>query len=61
MNIYIDSEKTKKFIEKKYNTKVNLYSVYDTKKKFFNSPLWFDMYRPDEEVIHGSKLKITNE
>lgn len=57
MLIYIDSLDTLVIAEDAFQVKLNLYCVYDTVKKFFNSPLWFEMYRPDEEVIHGSQIK----
>lgn len=56
MLIYIDSLETLAKAEDAFNIRLNLYCVYDTFLKLFNSPLWFEMYRPDEEVIHGSEL-----
>lgn len=57
MLIYIDSLETLVMAEDAFGVQMNLYCVYDTFKKFFNSPLWFDMYKPDEEIIHGSEIK----
>lgn len=55
MLIYITNEQVQNKIEEDFNIKVSLYQVYDTVEQIINSPLWFEMYRPDEEVESNYK------
>jgi hypothetical protein len=50
MLVYINDIIVKDKIKEDFGFEVPLYSVVDTIDGKYNSPLWFEMYRPDEAV-----------
>lgn len=51
MNIYINDKAVQEKVKKDFGLDAPLYCVIDTTSGLFNSPLWFEMFAPDEKVI----------
>ena len=49
--INVFDESVKEYIYKEYGIKVPLGYVFCTKGKYFNSPLYFEMWEPSKEYI----------
>lgn len=49
--IYVYTKEIQKEVFDTYNVKVPFYMIYYPKDNFYNSPLYFEMYHPNLEII----------
>lgn len=49
--IYVYTKEIQKEVFYTYGAEVPFYMVYYPKENFYNSPLYFEMYHPDLEIL----------
>lgn len=50
--LMVFNEKIQNEIFEKYQIQVPLHMVFCTKEKFYNSPLYFEMWQPEKQFIN---------
>lgn len=55
--IQVNDSETQKQINQRFGTMVPLYMVYYPKENFYNSPLWFEMWKPSVDVVQLNEYK----
>lgn len=55
--IKVNDSKTQKEINRRFGTMVPLYLIYYPKENFYNSSLWFEMWRPSIDIVSLNEYK----
>lgn len=55
--IKVNDSETQKQINQRFGIMVPLYMVYYPKENFYNSPLWFEMWKPSVDVVQLNEYK----